>query len=143
MTPPKKLIITVVFFPLDYNALQLVNSNEFLGRNKSGRFSRRITPHGAKWLIRLLFSAYGTSILERLPPRGPSFLASPRNEAKEGDPGQHETPHCGQSRRRLRDSLRSNILAETPPRLFLASACFKGTLKPRAKSAFIAFPTVC
>jgi hypothetical protein len=91
-----------------------------------------------------LFSAFGTLILERLATAGPSFLASPRNEAKEGDPTKHEGPCAADNRvGGGRDWLVPRSLAETPPRLFLASACFKGTLKPYAESVVITFFAVC
>ncbi|QBC43097.1 hypothetical protein C1H71_05730 [Iodobacter fluviatilis] len=45
-----------------------------------------------------LFSAFGTFILERLATAGPSFLASPRNEAKEGDPTKHAGPSSADNR---------------------------------------------
>ncbi|AMC35070.1 hypothetical protein VN23_10845 [Janthinobacterium sp. B9-8] len=87
-----------------------------------------------------LFSAFGRLILERLATAGPSFLASPRNEAKEGDPTKHESPCAADNRvGGRRDWLVPRSLAETPPRLFLAPACFKGIFKPYAKSVVIVF----
>jgi len=44
-----------------------------------------------------LFSAFGTLILERWPPRGPSFLERPRNEAKP-QPQKHENPLSADNR---------------------------------------------
>ncbi len=79
-----------------------------------------------------LFSAFGTLIQVRASRW--TFLSCVAKKGSERRPP-HETRRplrCGQSSRRLRDSLRSNILAETPPRLFLAPACFKGGFKPRA-----------
>jgi hypothetical protein len=86
----------------------------------------------------MLLSAFGTLLLERLATAGPSFLASPRNEAKEGDPTKHESPCAADNRvGGGRDWLVPRSLAETPPRLFLAPACFKGRFKPHAKRVVI------
>jgi hypothetical protein len=95
-------------------------------------------PIGANQNQKDLFSAFGTLILERLATAGPSFLASPRNEAKEGDPTKHESPYAADNRGGgRRDWLVPRSLAETPPRLFLAPACFKGIFKPYAKSVVV------
>jgi hypothetical protein len=62
----------------------------------------------------------------------------PRNEAKEGHPTKHEGPCAADNRvGGGRDWLVPRSLAETPPRLFLAPACFKGTLKPYAENVVI------
>ncbi len=46
---------------------------------------------------KILFSAFGTLILERLATAGPSFLASPRNEAKR-QTQKHEGPSSADNR---------------------------------------------
>ncbi|STQ89361.1 hypothetical protein EV682_101360 [Iodobacter fluviatilis] len=75
-----------------------------------------------------LFSAFGTLILERLPPQGPSFLERPRNEAKEGSPTKHESPCAADNRvGGRRDWLAASLPSDPPPRLF--GACvFQGVI---------------
>jgi hypothetical protein len=86
-----------------------------------------------------LFSAFGTLILERLATAGPSFLASPRNEAK------RQQQNTKAPSLRTIESAAGGIgslprsLAETAPRLFLAPACFKGTLSPMRSAWLICF----
>jgi hypothetical protein len=53
--------------------------------------------------------------------------------SKEGDPTKHESPCAADNRvGGGRDWLVPRSLAETPPRLFLTPACFKGRFKPCA-----------
>ncbi|WP_293938175.1 hypothetical protein, partial [Iodobacter sp.] len=60
----------------------------------------------------------------------------PRKEPKEGRPNQHEIPSLriiGSAKKAAR-SLPRYPFSETPIRLFLVSACFKGGFKPYATS---------
>jgi hypothetical protein len=71
------------------------------------------------------FSAFGTVILVREPPRGPSFLARPRNEAKEGRPGVCAPLRVVPSLRIIESALcqlasLKHDTTKAPPRLFLA-----------------------
>jgi hypothetical protein len=81
-----------------------------------------------------LFSAFGTLILERLATAGPSFLASPRNEAKEGDPTKHEGPCAADNRvGGRRDWLAASLLGRNPAPLVPRSGVFQGDIKALCK----------
>ena len=86
-----------------------------------------------------LFSAFGTLILERLATAGPSFLASPRNEAKEGDPTKHEGPCAADNRvGGRRDWLAASLPGRNPAPLVPRSGVFQGDFKkPYAKSVVV------
>jgi hypothetical protein len=91
-----------------------------------------------------LFSAFGTLILVR-DPRGDSLSCFAKKVSKEGDPTKHEGS-CAADKRvgGGRDWFVPRSLAETPPRLFLAPACFKGALKsPMQRVWFSEFFVAC